>query len=345
VHHNGIIHRDIKPANLLWTADRRTVKIADFGVSHFSYAQALAATRARAANHALAAAASSHTHAPVAFKARAGAPAQNGAPGPVLDARRLRDPRDVILLDESDLSKTACPPTFMAPEVVVDLTTTVDPTTPRSARSRATSAASSSSHSAFDTTHTQTHVHAHDYGQQQQQQQQHPNGAGGGGGSGRAPRRAVTKAIDVWALGVTLYALLFGAPPFLPQPGGNEYALYRLICHDAWSAPDAMGLDRVRTGWVGGRRPAGPAPPPPQLGRSKGKNRGREESSSSEGDVVMYLLDRLLEKDAEKRITLDEVKVSVSPPSCHQNDAERRPFSSATPGSSATSRTRSSGSR
>ena len=35
-HQNGVIHRDIKPQNLLLTADRITVKIADFGVARFS---------------------------------------------------------------------------------------------------------------------------------------------------------------------------------------------------------------------------------------------------------------------------------------------------------------------
>lgn len=35
-HQQGVIHRDIKPQNLLLTADRQTVKIADFGVAKFN---------------------------------------------------------------------------------------------------------------------------------------------------------------------------------------------------------------------------------------------------------------------------------------------------------------------
>ncbi|KAH9902724.1 kinase-like domain-containing protein [Cubamyces lactineus] len=197
LHYQGIIHRDIKPANLLWTADRRTVKISDFGVSTFSYAQRLAA-------------------------------AGKGNLSP--------EDTDPILMDESDLSKTAGTPMFLAPEIVCD----------------ATVEASSSALNLQN------------------------------------PRRKppITKAIDIWAFGVTLYGLLFGILPFNAK---NEFEIYRVIRSQDWDVPETMGLDQLPTG-----------------GRHQGRpKRGVEES---EGCLVVDLLGRLLEKDARKRITLEEVK-------------------------------------
>ncbi|KDQ24235.1 hypothetical protein PLEOSDRAFT_1014978, partial [Pleurotus ostreatus PC15] len=137
LHFQGIIHRDIKPANLLWTADRSHVKIADFGVSHFSYAQRLAAAGASAT---------------------------------------ADDPTDPILLEDSDLSKRAGTPSFLAPEVVYE----------------------------------------HTYGYEPSD-----------------PRPEITKAIDIWALGATLYCLLFGEKPFHPDPIINsEFSMYNAICND-----------------------------------------------------------------------------------------------------------------
>ncbi|KAH9949930.1 kinase-like domain-containing protein [Amylocystis lapponica] len=197
LHQQGIIHRDIKPANLLWSADRRTVKITDFGVSHFSYAQRLAAA---------------------------------GKGG------RLDTGDDPILMDDSDLSKTAGTPMFLAPEIVSDSTDT----------------AASSSTLQVDT-----------------------------------PRKKppITKAIDVWAFGVTLYALLFGHLPFQAE---QVYQIYQVIRKQDWDVSATMGVDAIP---VGGRHQR----PPPK---------GEE----TEGYLVVKLLQRLLEKDARKRITLDEVK-------------------------------------
>jgi serine/threonine protein kinase len=91
--------------------------------------------------------------------------------------------------------------------------------------------------------------------------------------NGKAP--PIGKAIDVWALGVTLYCMLFGHPPFNAV---TEYALYNVIPYEEAPIPETMGCDRRPT-------------------------------ESVEGKEVIDLLGRLLEKDPTKRITLSEVKV------------------------------------
>lgn len=114
-------------------------------------------------------------------------------------------------------------------------------------------------------------------------------------------RPPITKAIDIWALGITLYCLLFGRTPFVADPAvhGSEWSLYNAICNQDWAVDDTMAFDQVPTG---GRHPV------------------REDA---DGAIVIHLLDHLLEKDMKLRITLEEVKVSPRPSTPRQNPSSR----------------------
>ncbi|KAH9945142.1 kinase-like domain-containing protein, partial [Epithele typhae] len=206
LHYQGIIHRDIKPANLLWSSDRRTVKITDFGVSTFSYAQRLAAA----------------------------------GKGNIKE-----DDRDPILMDESDLSKTAGTPMFLAPEIVADVSFTAE--------------------------QSSSTVHLPHLPSPQQLSRKKPQ---------------ITKAIDIWAFGVTLYGLLFGVLPFHAK---NEFEIYKVIRWQTWEPLETMGLDEIPT-------------------CARFRKREGEDTEETEGSLVIDLLERLMEKDAKKRITLDQVK-------------------------------------
>jgi serine/threonine protein kinase len=222
VHDKGIIHRDIKPANLLWTEDRRMVKITDFGVAHISAAHA-----ARSEPH-----------------------------------QRTQSSYDDLrlLFDDSELCKTAGTPSFLAPEVVHEYGSDLAPDS-----SLASLADTARINVNGDSSTTVQHV--------------------------LPTRPPITKAVDVWALGVTLYGMLFGVVPFHAD-GAHEYMIYRMICTEDWTVPTTMGYDRVPTG---GRHPDLSADYP------------------AEGALVVSLLERLLEKDASKRATLAEVKVRPLP--------------------------------
>lgn len=202
VHYQGIIHRDIKPANLLWSSDRQTVKITDFGVSHFSYAQHLAAV------------------------------------GKDLSKAKKYE-EDLIFMDDSALSKTAGTPSFYAPEIISD-----------------------DRYNTFSSDSLNTTPQP-------------------------MPRRQITKAIDIWALGVTLYCLLFGIVPFDP-PDQSEFTLYRLICDGDWEVPESMGSDKIQTY---GRKPSW------------------KSHKDTEGYTAVKILEGLMAKDPSVRIGLDQVKV------------------------------------
>lgn len=109
----------------------------------------------------------------------------------------------------------------------------------------------------------------------------------------------VTKAIDVWALGITLFCMLFARTPFVD----NEFVVMRQI------ADEEIYIPRTRLQPVNTRsssRPSshGRAFPPLPTGKRNPLDLVYEDID----DDLHDLLKRLLTKDPRKRITLEEVR-------------------------------------
>jgi len=126
----------------------------------------------------------------------------------------------------------------------------------------------------------------------------------------RKTRPPITKAIDVWALGVTLYCLLFGHVPFMAD---SEFALFAAIPREDYQLPTFMGADRIRVGPRKKRWSYLPQWKDEEADvDSEHDDEAQEDVDPSklgeEAHLVRDLLDRLLEKDPVKRIKLDEVK-------------------------------------
>ncbi|KAI9712626.1 MAG: hypothetical protein M1812_006806 [Candelaria pacifica] len=111
-----------------------------------------------------------------------------------------------------------------------------------------------------------------------------------------APRPSVTGQIDVWALGVTLYCILFARVPFL---AADDFAMFKLICQAEAVIPRkrllAIDTSENPQGGIG-------------YTRSSHIREPTELLYEDIDDDLYDLLKRLLVKDPANRITLKEIK-------------------------------------
>jgi serine/threonine protein kinase len=177
---------------------------------------------------------------------------------------------DPVHMDEQALAKTAGSPAFYAPELCYtgeEFVTLISLSSPPS-----NSAPNSGMQTPSRLSAPEEAVAAATGAQGALQGQSLSDGA-------LRKKPKITKAIDVWALGVTLYCLLFGRTPFDAE---TTFQLYQVIPRENYVVPERMGADGLLT-------------------------------SEGEGPEVVHLLSRLMEKDPDKRITLAEAKVSWRP--------------------------------
>lgn len=141
------------------------------------------------------------------------------------------------------------------------------------------------------------------------------------------PRPQITSAIDVWALGVTLYCLIFARCPFLAD---GEFELFNVIARQELFIPQRrlrpgqgysasvkslsrpsssnqpLSLHHQRT-HSGMSAKTSPTHPRPASG-PRGKDSSEDHETEIIPDELRDLLEKLLTKDPSERISIKEVK-------------------------------------
>ena len=110
----------------------------------------------------------------------------------------------------------------------------------------------------------------------------------------KSQRPPITGQIDVWALGVTLYCMVFGRLPFFDQ---NEFEMYKKISHDEVFIPHVRLKGVSHTDKPTGKVPSDHSKRPDDVLEYEEVD-----------DTLRDLLKRLLVKNPAHRITLKEVK-------------------------------------
>jgi serine/threonine protein kinase len=257
VHHQGIIHRDIKPSNLL-LAGSGVVKISDFGCSHYSEALRVASAQSGSEGE--------EYIGDVELAKTAGSPAffapemcYSGLENDFGPRRSLSPPISTV---QEIPALTLRPPSVVEDHVETNSSRS-DPLVTSPGGRTFPLKPTLSNDSSLSRRPDPARTHSSSTIQQRE-------------------RLPMTNAIDVWALGVTLYCLLFGKTPF---DAPNEYLLMQVIPTADFEIPPFMGKDRMQTGRQGGLR------------------------ESEEATECLDLLRRLLEKDPGKRISPEQAKV------------------------------------